>query len=83
MKGVLSRDEALLAGLIIMEPLGGAKARNFAREVMELEPLNILGIDYPRMQILTVGEILEGKRFMTPTVAGQHEEQPRFPGIPA
>ena len=83
LKGVLSRDDALLAGLIIMEPLGGAKARNFTREVMDLEPLRVLEIDYPRMQILTVGEILEGKRFMTPTVAGRHEPQPRFPGIPA
>ena len=84
LKGVLSRDNALLAGLIIMEPLGGAKARNFAREVMELEPLNILGIEYPRMQILTVAEIFEGKRFQTPTVAGRHQEQqPRFPGVPA
>ena len=84
LKGVLSRDEALLAGLILMEPLGGAKSRNFAREVMDLEPVNILGIEYPRMQILTVGEILEGKRFTTPTVAGRHQEpQPRFPGIPA
>ena len=83
LKGVLSRDEALLAGLILMEPLGGAKSRNFTREVMDLEPVNILGIEYPRMQILTVGEILEGKRFTTPTVAGRHSLEPRMPGIPA
>ena len=70
LKGVLSRDDALMAGLIIMEPLNGAKARNFNREVMDLKPLTILGIDYPRMQILTVGEIMEGKRFQTPTVSG-------------
>ena len=84
LKGVLSRDEALLAGMVIMEPLGGAKARNFSREVMDLEPINILGIEYDRMQILSVGEILEGKRFRTPTVAGRHQQpQARFPGIPA
>ena len=65
-----------------MDPLGGAKARNFAREVMELEPLRIIGIDYPRMQILTAGEILDGRRFQTPTVAGRHEPQPRMPGLP-
>ena len=82
LKGVLSRDEALLAGLIIMEPLGGAKARNFAREVMEVAPLNVLGINYPRMQMLTVGEILGGKRFQTPTVAGRHTLEPRMPGLP-
>ena len=84
LKGVLSRDEALMAGLITMEPLGDTKARNFVREAADLEPVLILGIEYPRMQILTVGEILEGKRFTTPTVAGRHQEpQPRFPGIPA
>ena len=33
--------------LIVMEPLGGAKARNFAREVMELEPLRSLGLITP------------------------------------
>ena len=83
LKGVLSRDEALLAGLIIMESLGGGKARNFSREAADLKPANILGIDYPRMQILTVGEILDGKRFQTPTVAGRHSLEPRMPGIPA
>ena len=83
LKGVLSKDNALLAGLIVMEPMGGAKSRNFAREVMDLKPLEILGIEYPRMQILTVGEILEGRRFQTPTVMGQHIMEPRFPGIPA
>ena len=83
LKGVLSRDDALMAGLIIMEPLNGTKARNFNREVMDLKPLNIIGINYPRMQILTVGEIMEGKRFQTPTVAGRHQLEPRLPGIPA
>ena len=83
LKGVLSRDEALLAGLIIMESLGGGKARNFNREAADLKPANILGIDYPRMQILTVAEILEGKRFETPTVAGRHSLEPRMPGLTA
>ena len=84
LKGVLSRDDALLAGLIVMEPLGPGKSRNFSREVMDLEPLKILGIEYPRMQILTVADVLNGKRFQTPTVAGRSQQpQPRFPGIPA
>ena len=82
LKAVLSRDEALLAGLIVLEPLGEARIRNFSREAMDLEPLSVLGIDYPRMQILTVEEILDGKRFNTPTVAGRHELQPRMPGLP-
>ena len=83
LKGVLDYDTALMAGLIVMEPLGTTKARNFARFMGDAGSLEILGIEYPRMQVLTVGEILDGKRFKTPTVAGRHEPQPRMPGIPA
>ena len=83
MKGVLDYDTALVAGLITMEPLGTVKARNFARFLADAGSLEILGIEYPRMQMLTVAEILDGKRFKTPTVQGRHELEPRFPGIPA
>ena len=41
------------------------------------------GIEYPKMQLLTVAEILDGKRFKTPTVQGRHELEPRLPGIRA
>ena len=71
-----------MAGLILLNPPAERQAQNFARFMADLEPLEILGIEYPRMQILTVAEILDGKRFTTPTVAGRHEAQPRFPGIP-
>ena len=81
-KGVFDYDTALLAGLIILHPIKDTKARNFARFMAEAGTLDILGIPYPRMQILTVAEILEGKRFQTPTVAGRHELEPRMPGLP-
>ena len=83
LKGVLDYDTALMAGLIIMEPLGTVKARNFARFMADAGSLEILGIEYPKMQLLTVAEILDGKRFKTPTVQGRHELEPRMPGIPA
>ena len=83
LKGVLDYDDALMAGLIVMNPLGQTQTRNFNKFMAEAGTLDILGIDYPRMQILAVGEILEGQRFKTPTVAGRHEPQPRMPGIPA
>ena len=83
LKGVLDYDAAPMAGLIILEPLGTVKARNFAKFMAEAGTLEILGIEYPRMQLLTVGEILEEKRFATPTVAGRHETAPRLPGIPS
>ena len=83
LKGVLDYDTALMAGLIIMEPLGTVKARNFARFMGDAGSLEILGIEYPKMQLLTVAEILDGKRFKTPTVQGRHEPQPVLPGTPA
>ena len=61
---------------------GRQKARNFARFTADAGTLEILGIEYPKMQLHTVGEILEGQRFKTPTVAGRHELEPRLPGIP-
>ncbi|MYC34526.1 MAG: site-specific DNA-methyltransferase [Chloroflexi bacterium] len=82
LRGVLDYDDALMAGLIVLHPPAERQARNFAQFMAEAGELDILGIQYPRMQILTVAEILDGKRFMTPTVAGRHTPQPRFPGIP-
>ena len=83
LQGVLEYDTALMAGLIVLEPLGKVKARNFAKFMGKAGTLTILGIEYPRLQVLTVDEILDGKRFMTPTVQGRHELEPRLPGIPA
>ena len=83
LKGVLDYDTALMAGLIVMQPLGVVKQRNFDRFMADAGMLEILGIEYPRMQILTVAEIIEGQRFKTPTVAGRHTPQPRMPGIAA
>ena len=80
LRGVLENDDALMAGLIIMEPLGVTKERNFKKYMAEAGDLEVHGMSYPRMQILTVEEILEGKRFATPNVAaGRREAQPRLP----
>lgn len=68
LRGVLERDQALMAGLIVMHDLGDRKTKNFYRE-MDAGFLDVSGVRYPKMQILTVPEILEGKRFITPSVA--------------
>ena len=52
-----------MAGLIVMQPLGATKARNFNRLMADAGSHEILGIEYPKMQMLSVGEILDGKRF--------------------
>ena len=69
LRGVLERDEAAMAGLIVLEPLGERKTRNFKQEMAMAGDLEVFKTAYPRMQLLTVAEILEGKRFRTPSVA--------------
>ena len=81
LRGVLDDDEAVMAGLITMEPLGPTKERNFRRFMADAGDLEVLGTQYPRMQLLTVQEILDGKRFNTPGVAGRGLAQPKVPGI--
>ena len=70
---VLEREEAMMAGLIVMQPLGDVKLRNFHKLMAEAGDLEVKDAarPYPRMQILSVPEILEGKRFDTPTVFGK------------
>ena len=76
LKGVLDNDSSLMAGLIIMEPLGGVKERNFHQFMAGAGDLEISGTEYPKMQLLTIAEILEGKRFHTPGVVGRGLAQP-------
>ena len=76
LRGVLDNDEALMAGLILLEPFGPTKERNARRFMAEAGDLNVMGVRYSRMQILTAAEILEGKRFNTPGVAGRGLAQP-------
>ena len=79
LRGVLDNDQALMAGLIVMEPLGAAKERNFRRFMADAGDLDALGVQYPKIQILTVAEILDRKRFLTPSVAGRGVTEPALP----
>lgn len=72
---VLENDEAMLAGLIVLEPLGKTKQRNFDRHMANAGHVDINGVAYPRMQMLTVDEIFDGKRFNTPVVRGKSESR--------
>ena len=79
LRGVLERDTALMAGLIVMHNPSHRKGLNFEREMAAAGDLTVRGIPYPRMQILTVEEILEGRRFNTPGAVGRREIQPSLP----
>ena len=79
LRGVLERDNALLAGLIVMDDLGDRKTANFRREMAQAGDLDVLGVKYARMQILTVSDILEGNGFVTPSVArARGEREPKL-----
>ena len=83
LRGVLDNDDATMAGLIVLDELGTTKARNFARFMADAGTVELWGNEYPRMQMITVGELLDGRRFNTPTVAGQRTpDQPALPGMP-
>lgn len=75
LRGVLEREDALMAGLIVIDKLPLQKAKNFHKWAAAAGDLDIKHAvrRYPRMQILSVPEILEGKRFQTPTPMGRTE----------
>lgn len=74
LRGVLSRDDAKMAGLILMEEPSHRKRINFGREMANAGDLDVFGVKYPRMQMLTVEEILNGKRFNTPITVGRPDQ---------
>ena len=76
LRGVLDNDQALIAGLIVLDPFGPTKERNIRRFMADAGDLDVMGVKYPRMQVLTVADIFDGKRFHTPSVAGRSLAQP-------
>lgn len=80
LRGVLDRDQAKLAGLIIMDDMGERKTKNFLKEFADLGMLDVNGVKYPKMQLMTVSEILAGKKFLTPSAAkARMVSQPSLP----
>ncbi len=73
LRGVLEREDAVMAGLIVMEPLLPRKLKSFHQFMAMAGDLDMFQTarPYPRMQVLSVPEILEGKRFETPTPMGR------------
>jgi len=80
LRGVLEREEAQMVGLIILHTLGERQARNFRSEMAQAGDIDIGGTSYPRMQMLTATEILEGQRFDTPGAAARGLAQAVLPG---
>lgn len=82
LRGVLENDVAARAGLILMEPLGKVQNRNFRRAMVPAGDWDVSGISDPRLPVLTVEEILNGRRFFPPGVVGRSEAHPALPMDP-
>ncbi len=63
LRGLLEDNRARMAGLIVLQ------TATFGRFMAEAGSFEALGRDYPRIRMLTVAEILGGKRFNTPSRA--------------
>ena len=75
LRGILEREDAEMAGLIVLEEPGKRKRVSFGRELASAGDFCVLGTTYPRMQLLTVSEILGGRRFMAPSAVGRGSRQ--------
>ena len=71
--GVLHNEDSPLGGFITRKPLGRVKRRNFEDFCRECGNFEMNGEMYPCLQVLSIPEILEGKRFKTPGVRGRRE----------
>ena len=74
---MIENEETLMAGLIVMNPPGKVKERNFHREMEKAGHIVIGDYLHPRMQLLTVGNILGGQRVYNS--AGMVRRRTRIP----
>lgn len=79
LRGAMARSGAEMAGLIVRDGLGDIKHRNFTKEMASAGDLDVAGTKYARMQMLTVADILDGKRFKTPSVSARGAGQMALP----
>ena len=77
--GVIDEEDYPMGGFITRKTLGRVQKQNFLDFCRTKREIEIGGVSYPRLQILSVEEILEGKRFETPLVRGKAaSDQLRF-----
>ena len=69
--GVIDDEGYPMGGFITRKTLGPRQRTNFLNFCREKGSSEINGISYPKLQILSVEEILSGERFKTPIVRGK------------
>ena len=73
LNSVLQYENIQLAGLITLHEPGARQAKNFRQKMALAGHVRIGERDYPRMQMLTVGDILCGATFDMPKPVGRTE----------
>lgn len=73
LSSVLRYDNVQMAGLISLHEPGKQQEKNFNLKMALAGEIEIEGRSYPRMQMLTVREILDGARFAMPSPAGRSD----------
>ena len=68
LKGVLEREKAALAAFLTLKEPTPAMAKEAATAGF-YEPEHLLGLKFPRLQILTIEELLAGKKLAYPRLA--------------
>ena len=68
---VLQYDNVQMAGLILLNKPGERQIRNFKRNMAQAGHLRLGDDEYPRVQMLTVQEMLDGIKFDLPRPAGR------------
>ena len=77
--GVIDEEDYPMGGFITRKTLGRMQKKNFLDFCRTKREVEIGGAFYPRLQILSVEEIFEGKRFNTPLIRGRAaSDQLRF-----
>ena len=69
--GVIDEEDYPMGGFITRKTLGRMQKRNFLDFCRTKGTIEIAGVEYPRLQILSVEEILVGDRFETPIIRGR------------
>ena len=68
--GVVDEEDYPMGGFITRKTLGRMQKRNFLDFCRTKGTIEIAGVEYPKLQLLSVEEILAGERFKTPIVRG-------------
>ena len=73
LRSVLGYENVQMVGLILLNEPGAQQKKNFLATMALAGDVEIGGASYPRIQLLTVAEMLAGRRFDMPRPVGRSE----------